>query len=91
MQQKINCRIILGKLYAVPELKNALLASFFHTASSKGFSYHTYCPKTKDIWCQFQRDTNLYKPGKGYHEDVLKHAKPVYLKLTFAWQNAKCE
>ena len=28
--------------------------------------------------CQFQRDTNLYKPGKGYHEDVLKHAKPVY-------------
>ena len=48
---------------SVPELKKALLASFFHTASSEGFNYHTYFPDTSDSWCQFQRDkinnTNL--------------------------------
>ena len=32
----------------VPELKCALLASFFHVASSEDGKYHTYCPATTD-------------------------------------------
>ena len=32
----------------------------------------------------------LYKPGKGYHEDVIKHAEPVYLKLTDEKELSKC-
>ena len=78
----------------VPELKTALLASFFHPASSEGCNYHTYCPATKDSWCQYQRDlingTNLYKPGKGFHEDVILHVKPEYIKLTDENELAKC-
>ena len=35
-----------SRVTSVPELQNALLASFFHTASSKECDYHTYCPKT---------------------------------------------
>ena len=54
---------------SVDELKNKLLASFFHVASSGNCNYHTYCPPAKDSWCQCQRDringTNLYKPGNG--------------------------
>ena len=49
-----------------PELKQALLASMFHVASSQGENYHTNCPKISDSWCQYHRDyinQSLYKPG----------------------------
>ena len=79
---------------SVLELKNALLASFFHPASSESCNYHTYCPATKDSWCQYQRDiinnTNLYKPGNGFHEDGIKHVKPEYVKLTNETELLKC-
>ena len=62
------------------------LASFFHLASSKGNEYHAYCPATKDSWCQFKRDeingTNLYKLGKGFEAEIIKHVKLEYVKLT---------
>ena len=78
----------------VAELKNKLLASFFHIASSEEFNYHTYCPATSDSWCQYQRDqingTNLNKHGKGFDPDVLKHVKPEYTKLTADSELAKC-
>ena len=79
---------------SVPELKNALIASFFHTASSVGCNFHTYCPATTDSWCQFQRDivnkTNLYKPGKGFEPEVIKHVKSEYFKFTDEKELAKC-
>ena len=78
----------------VAELKNKLLASFFHIASSEEFNYHTYCPATSDSCCQYQRDqingTNLYKHGKGFDPDVLKHVKPGYMKLTADSELPKC-
>ena len=45
-----------SRVTSVPELQNTLLASFLHTASSKECDYHTYCPKTLNSWCQYQRD-----------------------------------
>lgn len=78
----------------MPELKNALLASFFHPASSLHCNFHTYCPATTDSWCQYQRDivnkTNLYKPGKGFDPEVIKHVKVEYMKLTDEKELAKC-
>ena len=41
---------------SVPELKVALLASFFHIASSKTNNFHTNCPETPYSWCQYKRD-----------------------------------
>ena len=52
---------------------------FFHVASSEDGKYLTYCPATTNSWCQYQRDkingTNLYKPGKGLENEVIKYAK----------------
>ena len=60
---------------SVPEMKKGLLPSCFHVASSEDCNFHTYCPATKDTWCQYQRDlineTNLYKPGKVIDESEL--------------------
>ena len=62
---------------SVPELRNRLLASFFHIASLEGYEYHTYCPATKDSWCQFQRDKiNGPNLEKGFDADVIKRVKP---------------
>ena len=78
----------------VPELRNALLASFFHVASSTECNYHTYCPKSSDSWCQFQRDmineTNLYKSGPGIAADVVQEVKKVYAELTKDADLSKC-
>ena len=79
---------------SVPELKKALLPSFFHVASSEDCNFHIYCPATKDTCCQYQRDllngNNLYKPGKGFHDNVIKHVKPEYAKLIDESELAKC-
>ena len=84
-----------------PELKHQeLLASMFHVASSRGENYHTYCPKTSDSWCQYHRDyinQNVYKPGPGIANDVMKEIKTIYQDLTKdndlvpAWNYTKCE
>ena len=34
--------------------------------------------------------TNLYKPGKGFHDSVIKHVKPEYAKLIDENELAKC-
>ena len=79
---------------SVSELRNKLLASFFHLASSADSEYHTYCPATKDSWCLFQKDringTNSYKPGKGFDPDVINHVKPAYVSLTSESELSKC-
>ena len=58
-------------------MRNAILplASMFHVASSADCNYHTYCPKSNDSWCQYNRDivnrTNLYRAGAGLSFDVI--------------------
>ena len=32
-------------------MTNAIIASLYHVSD-----YHERCPKTNDIWCQFQKD-----------------------------------
>ena len=80
---------------SISELRDALLASFFHVASSDGYNYHSaYCPMTADSWCQYQRDrynkTNLYKPGAGLDDDVIKEVEPIYADLTKEDELSKC-
>ena len=78
----------------VADLRNRLMASFFHLASSEGNEYHAYCPATKDSWCQFKRDeikgTNLCKPGKGFEAEIIKHVKLEYVELTDEAELSKC-
>ena len=83
-----------SNLKIVSELRNALLASFSHVASSQNHDFHSYCPQTVDSWCQFQRDKmnniNLYKPGVGISPDVIKEVKPIYADLTKEVDLPKC-
>ena len=77
----------------VPELKVALLASFFHIASSKTSHFHTYCPKTAvgvDIIGILLIKTNLYKPGRGLADEVINYVKPEYAKLTNEDELSRC-
>ena len=45
---------LMSNLKTVSELRNALLGSFFHVASSQNHEFHLYCLQTVDSWCQGQ-------------------------------------
>ena len=49
---------------------------------------------TSDSWCQYQRDqyhkTNMYNPGPGLDDDVIKEVKPIYGDLTKEEELSKC-
>ena len=58
------------------------------------------CPATTDSCCQYQRDkingTNLYNPGKGLENEVMKYVKIETARRKganemFAWPDAECE
>ena len=87
----------------VQAISDAMLASFFHVASSDGKNYHSYFEKSSTSWCQYQRDivngTNFYKPGPGLPNNVIFHVKPIYQDLTKpeelkkmpSWKNSEPE
>ena len=78
----------------VKAMSDAILASFFHIASSKDNNFHAYCEKTSNSWCQYQRDivngTNIYKPGPGLPKNVIYHVKPIYFDLVKPAELNKC-
>ena len=68
-------------------MKNNIYAALMHVATDEINNYHwRYCPAGPDSWCKYQCDqannTNLYKPGKGLHQQVLLDAKKVFLDLS---------
>ena len=68
-----------------PELKQVLLASIFHVASSQGENYHTHIlpPKLLIAGASITDyiNQNLYKPGPGI-ANVIKEIKTIYQDLT---------
>ena len=79
---------------SVNEITQAITASLFHVCSSKERNLHDHCIKGPESWCQYQRDvankTNLYCPGSGLSDDVIKHVKTTYLDLIKPQELAKC-
>ena len=79
---------------SVNEMAQAIMASLFHVCSSKERNLHDHCIKGPESWCQYQRDvankTNLYCPGSGLSDDVIKHVKTIYLDLIKPQELAKC-
>lgn len=79
---------------SVDEMAEAIMASLFHVCSSKDRNLHDHCMKGPNSWCQYQRDisnkTNLYRPGPGLTDEVIKHVKPIYLDLIKPQVLAKC-
>lgn len=79
----IAIRSNVGDLKA---MKAAVFAALFHVASSEKKQWHDHCPKGSASWCGYQRDisnkTNLYKPGKGLSNPVVKSLKNVFIDLS---------
>jgi hypothetical protein len=76
-------------------MKNAILASLFHCASSENNNWHTaYCPEGENSWCGFMRDrakgTNEYKHGKGLPTPIVIAIKPIYARLSDDGLLLKC-
>jgi len=76
-------------------MRNNVLASLFHVASSKDRSYHNaYCPSGTNSWCLAQKDkalgTKYYKPGSGLPLEIIKHVKPIYQDLSKPELLGKC-
>ena len=63
----------------VKDMSDAILASFFHVASSDGKTIIRIVKSHRQ--CQYQRDivngTNIYKPGAGLPNNVIFHVKPI--------------
>ena len=78
----------------VKAMSDAILASFFHIASSKGKTFHTYCEKSSTSWCQYQRNivngTNLHVEGPCLPNNVIYHVKSIYQNLTKPEDLKKC-
>eukprot|EP00795_Rhopilema_esculentum_P001535 gene1535-15984_t len=75
-------------------MKKAILATLFHSASSKENNYHSYCPDGKDSWCGFKVDiaekTKKFKPGPGLPLKVVAEMKPVFARLSQESLLKKC-
>ena len=71
----IALRQNVGNLDAMTK---ACKASMFHVAD-----YHDSCPKRRDSWCQFQKDTllntSLYKSKGGIPVDVRTSIIHIYI------------
>ena len=76
-------------------MKNAVLASLFHVASSKTHDYHfPHCPTGPDSWCKLNADkankTSTYKPGPGLPVNIIYKIKPIYEALSKDSELVKC-
>lgn len=73
------------------EIKKAVLASFFHCASSKSRPLHHYCPVCPDSWCGYQLDKKITNMAL---ELLLKFQsksiKPIYQRLSDEGLLEKC-
>ena len=71
---------------SVAAMKKAILASFFHCASSSKRYLHDNCPDGSESWCGHKKDiankTKLFKPGPGLPDDVIAAVKPIYARLS---------
>ena len=75
----IAIRANVGNLNA---MKNSILASFFHCASSESRPLHQYCPVGPESWCKYQQDKNSYKHGSGLPLPIIAKVRPIYQRLS---------
>ena len=75
-------------------MKDAVLATLFHVASSESENWHSYCPPGTSSWCKFKKDqadiTSNYKPGPGLPLDIVAKLKPINKDLSSDVLLSKC-
>lgn len=83
----------------VEKMRNAILATPHHYASTDAKPMHRYCPQGKDSWCFFQKGKATNKRRKPSHsqltttinERVFKAILPVYERLSDVNLLDKCK
>lgn len=69
------------------EMKKAVLATWYHKASTDKKPQHQYCPKGEECWCKYQKAKATKQKTKYKHEKILPPAilqaiYPIYLDLS---------
>ncbi len=72
---------IRENLQDVEEMAKAVKASLFHVASTDTKPQHHLCPKGKDSWCGYQRDSKSYKHKNGIPDPIVKLVEPIFNDL----------
>ena len=72
------------------EMVNAVLAAFYHVASTDQNPTHTLCPVGKDLWCGWQRDPKNYKHKHELPGAVVELLEPLFEELSNADLLVKC-
>ena len=72
-------------------MRNAVFATFFHSASTDDDPHHSRCPVGSNSWCFFQRalaageepGSHRDKLGTPLTRDVSRHVEEVYVRLGY--------
>ncbi len=62
-------------------MAKAVKASLFHAASTDTKPQHHLCPKGKDSWCGYRRDSKSYKHKNGIPDPIVKLVEPIFNDL----------
>ena len=75
-------------------MMNDTLAGLYHIASNKDNPQHQICPKGKESWCGWQRDsangTETFKPKQGLDPCIVDAVLPVYKSLSEKMLLSRC-
>ena len=74
----------------VDEMAKAVKASLLHVASTEENPQHHLCPKGKDSWCGYQRDSKTYKHKKGIPKPIVELVEPIFADLADPALLKKC-
>jgi hypothetical protein len=74
----------------VEEMAKAAKASLLHVASTKENPQHHLCPKGKNSWCGYQRDSKTYKHKNGIPKPIVELVEPIFADLTDPALLKKC-
>ena len=62
----------------VDEMAKAVKASLLQVAPTEENSQYHFCPKGKDSWCGYQRDSKTYKHKKGIPKPIVELVEPIF-------------
>lgn len=78
-------KAILTHPDSMTDMKNAILASFFHKCSTDAKPQHQYCPAGADSWCAYQKAVATkqnYNHPPAFDDEVQGLLQPIYEELT---------
>ena len=76
--------------HSLVDMVNAVLAAFYHVASTDEKPMHTLCPVGEDSWCGWQRDSTTYKHKHGLPEAIVELLEPIFEELSKPDLLARC-